>query len=350
MITRSQTQGTGHCGISTARSRYCSPASCVPDYCESDDCQNVDCPVEYCVPCCPCACDESGRQWAFDVAALGLFRSDPAAVGLLQNPLNATEAVNGNQFEFAAAAGIEAGLTFYNEYPGISVELRGMFPDTWQSTVRENFTGTSVTVEGRPALVTTGPRNATSIYASEFRSLMLNVRWNPQFSPDTTLIVGVRSLTLDESLTSTLVDPNNAFPNEVIQSVTDNQLLGAQFGVSHKVFSTSDLCIKVDGRAGLLANDASQSSQLASLATPPVVFPSSGSTTEVAGLFELGIQAKWRLCSHANALMGYRLLALQGVSLASDQLPAVDFLNQRGLDTDSSLILQALTVGLEVHF
>lgn len=345
VITFDQVGGTGHCGVSTGGPQNGPSVSCAPAYCPP-----ACCPPACSVPCCKCACDESGRQWAFDIAALGLFRSDPSSVGLLQNPLNATEAVNAGQFQFAAAAGIEAGFTFYSEYPRISVELRGMFPDTWQSTVRESFTGTSVTVEGRPALVTTGPRISTSNYESEFRSLMLNVKWHPEFTPDTTLTLGLRSLTLDESLTSTLVDPNNAFPNEVIQSITDNQLIGVQFGITHNLLSTSDLCIKVDGRAGLFANDTSQSSQLASLATPPVIFPANGAATEAAGLFELGVQAKWKLCSHANALLGYRVMALQGVSLASDQLTAVDFLNQRGLNSNSTLVLQSLTVGLEVHF
>lgn len=322
--------GTGHCGIS----------ECCPPVC----------PPFECVPCGTCACDESDRQWAFDIAALGLFRSDPASAGLLQNPLDASEAVNAGQFNFAAAAGIVAGLTFYNEYPSVSIELRGMFPDTWQSTVREAFTGTSVTVKGSPPLVTTGPRNSTSNYQSEFRSLMLNVKWHPDFIPDTTFTLGLRSLTLDESLTSTLVDPNNVFPNEVVQSVTDNQMIGVQLGVTHNVLSTSDLCIKVDGRAGLFANDASQRSQLVSLATPPVIFPAGGAATEAAGLFELGVEGKWKLSQCLNAVIGYRLMVLQGVSLASDQLRSVDFLNQRGLDSDSTLVLQSLTVGLELHY
>lgn len=323
--------GTGHCGI---------PADNLPKAC----------PPATCCPCETCACDESGRRWALDVAAIGLFRSDPSSVGLLRNPLDATEVVNAGQFSFSAAAGIEAGLVFYTQAPSLSFELRGVFPNSWQSTVTESFTGTSVTVEGNPPLVTTGPRISTSNYESDFQSLLLNVRWKPNFTSNTTLSLGARSLNLDEELTNTLVDPTNAFPDEIIQSVTDNRLFGIQLGISHNVVSTSNFCLRIDGNAGLFANDASQRSQLISLATPPVVFPANGTTTDPAGLFELGIQGKWKLCSHANATFGYRVMALQAVSLASDQLRSVDFLNQRGLDSDSTLVLQALTVGLEVHF
>lgn len=331
---------TGHCGIPAGCSSVCSPNAC----------PSTECPPVSCVPCETCACDESGRSWAFDVSAIGLFRSDPSSVGLLRNPLDATESVNAGQFSFSSAAGIEAGLTFYTQAPALSFEVRGLFPNSWQSTVTESFTGTSVTVEGSPALVTTGPRISTSNYESDFQSLQLNVRWKPNFTSHTTLLLGARSLNLDEALTSTLVDPSNAFPDEIIQSVTDNRLFGIQLGITHNLLSTPNFCLKFDGNAGLFANDASQRSQLISLATPPVVFPANAAATDAAGLFELGIQGKWKLCSHANATFGYRVLALQGVSLASDQLRSVDFLNQRGLNNDSTLVLQTLTAGLEVHF
>lgn len=281
---------------------------------------------------------------------MGLFRSDPTSTPLLQNPVSASEFVNASQFDFSAAAGFEAGLTLYHDSPEWAVELRGMFPGEWQSTVRESFTGTSVSVEGRPPLVTTGPRNSTSVYESQFHSLMLNLKWKPALTFDTTWTLGLRTLILDESLTSTLVDPNGTFPDEVIRSVTDNQLMGIHFGLSYNLISTCDLCVKVDGRAGLFANDASQSSQLVSLATPPVTFPASGSATEAAGMFEFGLEAKWQVTQCANAIIGYRLMALSGVSLASQQLQSVNFLDQEGLDVDGTLIMQSLQVGLELHF
>lgn len=326
---------SGYCGSSDDTATTCSPPEC--------------CPVD-CVPCCKCACDESERQWALEVTALGLFRSDPASVRLLQNPVLTSEFVNASQFDFAAAAGFEAGLTIYNDSPELAVELHGMFPNEWQSTVRESFTGTSVSVEGQPPLVTTGPRDSTSVYESQFRSLMLNLKWKPDLAFETTWTLGLRSISLDESLTSTLVDPGNVFPDEVIRSVTDNQMMGIHFGLSHNLISTCDLCVKIDGRAGLFANDASQRSQLVSLATPPVIFPASGSAVEAAGVFEFGLEAKWKMTDCLNAVIGYRLMTLSGVSLASDQLPSVDFLNQEGLDVDSTLVLQSLRVGLELHY
>lgn len=343
-FTNTLPQTTAPVFIQGIGSGYCGVSDCTAT-CQTTEC----CPVE-CIPCCKCACDEFGRQWAVEVTALGLFRSDPASVRLLQNPLLTSEFVNASQFNFAAAAGFEAGLTLYNESPDLSVELRGMFPNEWQSTVRESFTGTSVSVEGRPPLVTTGPRDSTSAYESQFRSLMLNLKWKPELTPETTWTLGLRSLSLDESLTSTLVDPNNVFPDEVIRSVTDNQMMGIHFGLTHNLISTCDLCLKVDGRAGLFANDASQRSQLVSLATPPVTFPASGSATEAAGMFEFGLEGKWKMTECLNAMMGYRLMALSGVSLASDQLQSVDFLSQQGLDVDSTLVLQALQIGLELHY
>lgn len=284
------------------------------------------------------------------MGALGLFRADPSSATLLQNPLVPTEFVDAGQFDFSAAAGLEAALTIYHEFPQLTFEFRAQLPDEWQATVRQSFTGNTVNVGGSPPLVTTGPRNSTSRYQSQYRSFLADARWRPGILPETSWTLGLRSVTLDESLVSTLVDPGAVFPDEVVRSATSNQLTGIHVGVDWNVISTCDLCVKLNGRAGLFANQASQNSQLESLANPPVVFPASGSGTDAAGIFEVGIEGRWKLSECLNATMGYRLMALSGVALASDQLQAVDFINQRGLDTNSTLVLQSLRVGLELHY
>ena len=97
----------------------------------------------------------------------------------------------------------------------------------------------------------------------------------------------------------------------------------------------------------MYGNAGSQQSALISLAAPAVTFPASGDASDVAFHAELGAEGKLRLCDSANLLFGYRVMTLDGLAIATQQLGAIDFLNQAGYEANGRVVMQAVNVGVE---
>lgn len=316
--------------------QHCSPAQCAP-CCETS--------------CFKSPCDECGRNIAIDVSSVFMYRSNPDNQRLLVTPTNTSEQMDASEFDFGVVPGIEAGLIGYDIFPEMDLELRALWVDDWSAGTSQSFTGSTVLVSAEPPLGTSGPRDGLAIYDSRFLSTELNARYrNVSSCQGYTFVLGVRSIRLDERLNTTLADPSAVLPDEIIQARTNNRLVGLQIGADRVFANKSNWCLKFTGRAGVYGNNGHQRTQLISLATPPVTFPASGGTGNVAFQAELGVSGRFRLSPCANLVASYRAMFIDGVALASDQLAATDFLTQSGYDSNGSVLFHAATVGLELVY
>lgn len=337
---------SGHQGAEQVLSSHAAyPNTAVVDACQQCP---TDCEPSPCTTCCNSPCDECGRNVSIDISTVLLFRDRPRSQQLLVSPTNAAEAIDAAAFDFGLSPGIEAGIMTYDVLGDIDIELRGMWLDAWSDQVNQTFTGTTVQISASPPLGTSGPRNGIAAYDSKFLSTELNARYGISTSGcDTTFVLGLRAMRLDEDLNATLSDPNGVLPDEIFQTAATNRLVGLQIGVDRVFSNHCNWCLKFTGRAGLYKNSGQQQSQLISLATPAVTFPASGSATDLAFQAEFAVHGKFRLSSCANIIASYRAMYIDGLALAPQQLAATDFLTGSGYHNNSSLLLHGVTVGVE---
>lgn len=303
--------------------------------------------------CCACSqgpCDECGRRLAFDISSVFYRRSQPESQSLFQNPLINTEAIDASNFGFDMTTGIEAGLIVYDHETSTDLELRGLFPGTWTSSQFASFSGSTVQIDATPPLATSGPRTGFVTYQSEFWSAEANARYRMRNLAGTTLVAGFRMLRLTEQLDGRLVSPTATLPDEVISIATDNRLFGFQVGADYVFHSSCCWCFRVKGRLGMYGNDGNQQSNLISLATPPVTFPAGGGNDSLAFHGEFGIDAKYKLSECVNLLFAYRLMVLDGVALAPNQLAATDFVTRAGYGDGGSVLLNGFHIGMELVY
>ena len=297
--------------------------------------------------CVVCPCDETCRKYAIDVSSIFIRRNRLDSQLLFFNPIAANEQIDGSQFDLGSTPGIEAGLIVYNQETRTDFEFRSTWLNEWSSGVSRNFTGGTVQIRATPPLATTGPRTAFSTYDSQFWSAEFNARYRLQSVPRATLLAGFRTMRLDDQLSASLVDPAGLVPDEVIQTSTRNRLFGFQVGADYVLRNSCNWCLRLKGRAGMYGNAGSQQSALISLAAPAVTFPASGDASDVAFHAELGAEGKLRLCDSANLLFGYRVMTLDGLAIATQQLGAINFLNQAGYEANGRVVMQAVNVGVE---
>lgn len=318
---------------------------------ESQPVCGVECATA-CVQSTICSpCNESGRRYAVDVAASLFSRSRASDAVLFVNPASRAENVSTNSLATDLSAGIDGGLTLYEQHHLTDVEIRATLVDRWQAQTQQLFSGTTVQFNASPPVGTTGPRLATVISDSEFFSTEANLRFrSPKKCAGPTWIIGARLITFDDSLHGLFADPSSVFPNEDVRIEAENRLFGGHVGFDSVLKNQSCWCIKWMWRLGVYGNEGKQNSQLISQASPPISFPANGSATGFAWHAEAGVHARWRFSKCSSLFLGYRLMYVDGLVLAPEQLAATDFLNQRGLKSDGSLWLQSLAVGLELAF
>jgi hypothetical protein len=304
-----------------------------------------------CQTCCRSPCDETGRRFALEMGTVFLFRSRSDSTVLFGNPTAMAENINAADFRFGVSAGIDAGLIVYEQHDLTDVEFRAMWVDEWVGGTTQVFSGSSVRFELNPPIGTSGPRDGFAVYGSEFFSSEVNVRFrSPKKCDGATFVLGFRMMNVDEVLDAKFVDPANVLPDELIGTSTSNRLLGLQLGADRVWRTGSNWCMKLTSRVGVYGNRSEQSTQLISLATAPVTFPAGGAGGEIAWHAEIGVSGKLRLSSCANLIASYRVMYLDGLALASDQLAATSFLSGYGFARDGAIFLNGATVGLELVY
>lgn len=103
----------------------------------------------------------------------------------------------------------------------------------------------------------------------------------------------------------------------------------------------------VVSKAGIYSNAAAQDS---SVSTGIATLNASGRSTRTAFVGEIGTNGSWCVTDHLSLRGGYRLLWIDGVALASDQLASTNFFTGTGFNGSGNAFYHGATAGLEFAF
>jgi hypothetical protein len=101
------------------------------------------------------------------------------------------------------------------------------------------------------------------------------------------------------------------------------------------------------GKAGIFGNTAAQNSEFS---TGIVTLPANGRGINTAFIGELGTTGRLQLTDHIVLRGGYRLLWLDGVALATDQLAVTDFADGSGFNGSGDVFYRGAFAGFEMAY
>lgn len=289
-----------------------------------------------------CGCDETccGPLWIVTADAVFLERRSPASAVLMFNTQDASQNLNASSFDFPFQAGVDVSLARHFGRDN-ALEVRYFGVDQWNATATTTTTpGNLLQVNAaHPIFVAAGD----SIGATD-KSELHNFEVNGLHSLGNclTLLAGFRYAELDEDFTATLIGSEVPFSYD---ARTRNRLYGFQLGGKASLWDRGGpLTIEGVGKAGVYANRAAQDS-----AHPlgVVTLPASGNTTATAFLGEVGATGSYRFTEHFSLRGGYRLLWIDGVALATDQVAVSNFIFNSGLKASGDAFYHGAFVGFE---
>jgi hypothetical protein len=277
----------------------------------------------------------------FSGGATVMRRSDPAnGIIVSNNPSTNVSFLNGSQFSFGWETGFDGtvGIRFLNTE---AIEFRFMNLNSStknQMTTPGNFIGAGFT----------GPGG--TLFQSDYDTSLRNfeVNWRHQFFDQLTFLVGVRQMTVQDTLDVQL-------NTTVARGKYDyrNHLTGGQIGLDWALFNrTSPFQLNLAGKLGWyhLEADGGISEFQGAAQTFIGSFESHTGDTVWAG--ELGASAGYRLTQNIMLRAGYQVLYFDKVALASDNA-AFSRLNPSLLRGDAirdTLVFQGFNFGVTVSW
>jgi len=143
-----------------------------------------------------------------------------------------------------------------------------------------------------------------------------------------------------------------------------NNLIGIQFGVNADYRLAQQLSVFVNPRFGLFNNrmdldynlyakDASGNVlQGSSLTYLPLDYPIHASANGFSFMTQVDVGVNWQIAPRWGAMVGYRIVAVNGIGLADNQVPSYgnDTLAIARMDKNGSLILHGGFAGLTFNF
>jgi hypothetical protein len=294
-------------------------------------------------------CNEVCPCWTVTAGGLLLQRSTPDAVVLTSNGADPTEALNASQFDFGLHGGYEIGLTRHDVLHGFDVEAKFFAIDGWSQGATALTSGTPQIHFLPPPLMLPRPgaRDITSCYTSELTSLEINLRRQVACLPACSWLVGFRYLELDEGLGMTFTDPVAVQPTIAHDVNVRNRLYGFQIGGDLDLLSGGRWDLTGFLKAGIYGNAANHAAVLTS---PPNTFllGSPGNSTAFVG--ETGISAGYRLCGTLALRADYRVMWIEGVALASDQIAATNAPTLQGIGRTGGAFYHGVFLGFDGSF
>lgn len=282
---------------------------------------------------------------SFAAGSVFLKREDPSGTVLMSNGLG-TQRLRAGDFNFSLAAGVDFQLTHHTLIDGADLEVRYFEVGDWKDQVARNLTGGPIRLNLAMPLSLTGSRSVRSLYSSQLQNLEINfVRTVGQSASGLQMTTGFRYLNLNERLSSIL---SGGGANDFLQSRTSNHLYGFQIGLSAPVVATRNSLIESYARFGIFGAETNARTTVGALGGGSLTMTGRGDNTAIMG--EWGVRAEVSLTDRTRFYGGYQMLLLDGVALASKQVP----LSQPGLanvDVDnSSVFFHGASFGLEFRY
>ena len=278
--------------------------------------------------------------WTVTADALFLERRDPAAVVWAFNTANPTQNFDAADFDFGFYTGLDVSVARRVGCDN-AIEIRYFGIDDWNATSLTTTTpGDLLRVNAAVPVFTFSGDAISTAYASQLHNAEINGR--RQLNDWLSLLAGFRYAELDERATASLV--NSAVPFDY-ESTTRNRLFGFQLGGQATLW---DHCgpFRLDavGKAGIFGNYAAQDS---AVSTGLIMLPATGRDDHTAFIGEVGVMGTYQLTDQLALRGGYRLLWIDGVALASDQLSVSDFANNAGFNSSGDVFYHGAFAGLE---
>ncbi len=179
-------------------------------------------------------------------------------------------------------------------------------------------------------------------------------------------LAGFRYMKMDEGFEFATDNVNTTFTgtaDEVYYGIdVENHLYGFQVGGRGDWHFCHNLSFNIDTKFGLFGNHMNHRSRIAggtgTLATinngvnSGRAFDVSSDEDDIAFLGELKLGLSWRFCQCASATIGYRMVSVNGVAQATDQVPQFleDLDGIADINNDASLLLHGGYAGIEFSY
>jgi hypothetical protein len=297
---------------------------------------------------CPCECPDNEAwydacpqdSWLVTADALFLQRRDPAGAVLIADAIDDTVILDAGDFDFGGQAGLDFSVARQlGDRWGLEVRYFGV--DHWEAFAAASTTPGSLLMAN--SLPPRNPEAGTGVeaqHSSELHNVEINGHY--RLGRSWTLLAGFRYAELDEQFAVGSIGAANPFRYE---TAARNRLAGFQMGTAVTLWDCGGpLRVAGVGKAGVFGNRAAQRSVWDEAAVLPAV---SDRTIETTFLGELGLVASYRLSNHLSLRGGYRLLWIDRVALATDQMAASNFISYQGIDPTGDAFYHGAFVGLQ---
>jgi len=300
-------------------------------------------------PCCDlsdcCYCP----TWTFTAGALLMERTSPDDAVLVtetDDPAS-TEILNARDFDFDWRGGWELSAIRHNVRCSCwDLEARYFRIDGWRAVC-----GRFLSQPGayQQYVIPIGndevPVEVSAIYESHLDGFELNLR-RPVGSGRLTVLGGFRFVELDECGLTVTYDMGPGLNVATHQVRAINDLYGFQLGADACVWQTGWLSVDALFRAGAYGNRAVNSALVTQVVGPS--FASRAADDHAAFLGELGLTGTCQLADSLALTAGYRLMWLEGVAVAPDQVGVSDPASGVAtVDTGGSPLYHGVVISLE---
>lgn len=295
------------------------------------------CMADRCGDACGSTCcdDVCGPRWTGRAGALFLRRSNPQSDTLLQDAAGVTEVLNANAFDFDHDTGWEAqAINHQLLNTNFGMDVRYFQVNGWDTDIGSITAPAGLSFPFATPLTNVNPQSLSVNYRSELESGEINLR--RQIGAGITLLSGARYVRLDEEGGLGFRSINTAGPANTtrVNVNTDNHLFGSQVGIEAILLSRELFSLESSIKAGAYNNNASNEAIILQSAGPN--FNSSSKDDHLAFLGEIDLGGRLNLSETVSIGSGYRLLWIEGVALASEQLPRIDLAVPANTTVDTS--------------
>ena len=326
-----------------------------PDTVSNSPFQEENAPAELKLPCdeacCPNECEKSccdrfEPTWTVTTDALFLHRSATSGPTLLSDTVG-NDLLKSSDLGFSWAAGPRLSL-IRDCACGWGLELNYFGIDGWEANAAfptaslPGGVGSLAIDKAIPLPVTEASFGQNSrLYNGEF-----NVR--RQVNENLTLLAGFRWVELQDTYLVQGTSAILATPfSEAVRA--HNHLYGFQIGADALLFEYMErFRIRGIAKTGIFYDAAGQSTGFSDPAGLGVLNAGdNGNHTSFLG--ELGVLCSYRLSKHAALRGGYQLMWIDGVALATRQIPNTDLgAGTAAIDTTGGVFYHGANVGLEL--
>lgn len=289
------------------------------------------------------ACDAVRPRWYLTGAVLAMDRITEDPLTLIVNPTSTAEQVNRQDFDYEWELGIDLSL-FRQRWDDSGFEVRYLDLGRFDAVTRTPVSNAQVRIEAAPPIFVAGVQTIDTRASSELWGFETNYHYPLYRYAD--IVVGFRYLDFDDRIDSVI----DATPQTVrTQIATTNQMYGGQVGLISKPFDPMLGCVFLSGfaKAGIFGNDGRHDG-LVDTGVSRLAIRESADDSSFLG--EFGLTASIPICERARVFASYRLVWLESVAVASEQLAISDYFDGRGSTTHGSVVFHGAALGVEWLF